>query len=785
MRQNYPVPSPFTCQMRKIALLASLLVVLHFVAFRSDGGGDVSFRNGVMAVLSKAGCNQGSCHGNFKGKGGLRLSLRGESPELDFMALAESSSQRRLNRANPLESLLLKKPTEQMGHEGGKRFAVDSPEFLVLRSWIEQGAVNDLDAAPQLESLEVTPAEKICVAPDWRVGLKAVARFSDNSVRDVTRWAVYEPFGLEAEVNEDGVVTAEREGEITIAVRYLHLQVPVRLAFVNSRPGWEWRGPEPRNLVDRHVFAKLRKLRINPSGPCADSVFVRRAYLDLLGRSPTADEAKAYAQDGGEQGEKRARLIDHLLAQPEFADFWALKWSDLLKVEEKVLDSRGVKAFHGWIRQRFAEGMPMDAFIRAILTGTGSTYQNPPSNFYRALRDPTARAEAAAQVFLGTRLQCARCHNHPYEKWTQNQYYRLAAAFDGIHYEILTNERRDGLDKNNFNGEQLVVLSSRRTQTHPRDGRYPRPGFLGIEPDHFDLEPLLARAPSTAMNRYAAGQAFYHSLRQPRQDRDRLNQLAAWMTSPENELFARAQVNRIWFHLMGRGIVEPVDDLRSTNPPVNPALLRALSEWFVENGHSLRKTVKLIASSRTYGLSSVPDGSNQDDATNFSRALIQRLSAEQLIDSLHQVLEVPLELKEGGGAARAVQVPGVPIAGRVLEPGSCEQFLKVFGKPERLLHSDLERSNETSLAQVLELTSGGTMQRLLSHPENRIAQWLETGLTNEEIASRSVWWTLARPPTAQELEAFTSYLQNANSKRLAIEDLLWSLVNSKAFLLRH
>ncbi|MEZ5329186.1 MAG: DUF1549 and DUF1553 domain-containing protein [Verrucomicrobiales bacterium] len=765
-------------------ILTILLAAQHATAV--DGASDasvISFDRDVMPVLSKAGCNMGACHGNRNGKGGFKLSLRGESPSLDYEQIINGDSARRVQVDAPDESYLLRKPTRQVGHEGGKRFEVGSPEYEVLRKWIAQGAPPEPDNAPKLIALDVTPAQQVLVAPDSQVKLQVTATFSDGQQRDVSRWAVYEPFSLHASVTEDGLVERMAFGEVTIAVRFLHLQQPVRLAFVESRPDWQWDAPEPNNLVDEHVFAKLRTLRMNPSERCSDPEFVRRAWLDVTGRLPSSSEAFAFVQDSDPQ--KRARLIDHLLEQPEFADYWALKWADILRIEEKVLDSRGVEAFHGWIRDSLAKGTPMDEFARQLLTATGSTYHNPPANYFRALRNPTARAEAAAQVFLGTRLQCARCHNHPYEKWTQDQYYELAAAFDCIDYTIVSNTRKDGLDKHQFNGEQIVFLSARREQKHPNTNQFPEPTFLGLQPKKTPLAERYAPT-SGALDTFSANLAFFQSLRTPEPERDQLQQLARWMTSPDNKLFARTQVNRIWYHLMGQGIIDPVDDLRATNPPVNPALLDALVSDFVSNGYDLKATIRTIMTSQVYGLSSMPNDSNVSDSTNFSHATIARLTAEQLLDGIYEVTGVPLELKDEEKGKRAVQVAGVAaVAARELKPGTCEQFLKVFGKPERLLSSDLERTNSTSLAQILELTSGRPIHRVLRERDNMIGRLLNEGMPVDQIVDDFFWRALSRAPGSEERAALTEYVLAQEDRRGALEDVVWSLINSKEFLLRH
>jgi hypothetical protein len=390
--------------LRRIRAACLLLLSPALACFATDSL-PVSFNNDVMAVLSKSGCNAGGCHGNANGKAGFALSLWGEDPEADFQILTRDQFGRRLNLFDPGQSLLLLKATAQLAHEGGKRFSTDSPEYRVLRSWIEAGAPADRPGTPSLDRIEVTPQERYLVDPEQQAQIVVRAFFSDGSERDVTRMAVYETDNMLAEVTPDGLARRQGFGETTVLVRYLQARLPVRLAFVPARPEFEWSGPPPRNEIDEFIFAKLRKLRINPSEPVGDEVFLRRAYLDLTGILPGPDEARAFVADPDPQ--KRARLVDRLLERPEFAEFWALKWADLLRIEERLLDHKGVQTFHRWIRQSIAEGKPMDQFAREIVAARGSTYANPPANFYRAIRDTAARAEATAQVFLGTRLQCA------------------------------------------------------------------------------------------------------------------------------------------------------------------------------------------------------------------------------------------------------------------------------------------------------------------------------------------------------------------------------------------
>ncbi|HXF10395.1 MAG TPA: DUF1549 domain-containing protein, partial [Desulfuromonadaceae bacterium] len=448
---------------------ASAVVVLWLCIIFLPGAAladEISFRNDVMAVLSKAGCNAGACHGNASGKAGFKLSLRGQDPELDFYALTRDQFGRRVDPVDPENSLILLKPTTQIVHEGGKRFSKDSPEYETLRRWLAAALPNDVLTAPKLKKIEVTPAEQMLIDPASTVQLRVRAEFSDGSQRDVTPMSVYDPANGLVKVAPDGLVRREGFGETTILVRYLDCQEPVRLAFVPARPGFKWKKTPANNYIDEQVLARLRTLRMNPSELCGDEVFVRRAYLDLFGILPTAEEARSFVSS--KRSDKRPSLINQLLARPEFADFWALKWSDLLRVEERTLDQKGMQNFHRWIRESIARNKPLDQFAREILGARGSTYLNPAANYYRANRDPVTRAEATAQVFLGTQLKCAQCHNHPFDRWSQDDYYNWAALFGKVQYKVLENRRQDVNDSHEFKGEQIVYVARKGEVKNPR-----------------------------------------------------------------------------------------------------------------------------------------------------------------------------------------------------------------------------------------------------------------------------------------------------------------------------
>ncbi len=729
-----------------IVLLLPLLLPLPLLA------DDTTFRNHVMPILAKAGCNSGACHGNLNGKGGFKLSLRGEDPKNDFAILTRDQQGRRLDLTSAADSLLLRKATAAIPHEGGRRFAIGSLEYQTLHDWIAAGARDDDATLPKLTALAVSPRESILIEPVTSVQLRAIATFADGSQRDVTSFVVFEPSNLLATVTAAGLVQRIRPGEVTVTIRFNHLQQPARIAFVPARPDFKWSEPAAAGFIDEHVHAKLKKLRMNPSPLADDSAFIRRAFLDVIGVLPSPDEARAFVADARQ--DKRARLIEHLLARPEFNDHWALKWSDLLRNEERVLDAKGVRAFHHWIRDSIAANKPVNIFVHEMITARGSTYDNPAANFYRANRTADIRAEAVAQLFLGTRMQCAKCHNHPFDRWTQNDYYGFAAFFAPIDYKIIENQRRDTNDRMMFIGEQLVIMNDKNQMKHPVGGRVMKPAYLGDAGQPVDAK------------------------------KDGLKSLADWMTGRDNRRFAAAQVNRIWYHLMSRGIVDPIDDFRDTNPPSNPALLDALTSAFVESNYDLRAMVKLICTSQAYQRASQPTADNEEDQSNFSHAAVRRLTAEQMVDAMSGAMGTPLPFNGVPLGYRAAQVPGVNAVYRDRRPASGDRFLRLFGKPPRLVSCECERSNDTALGQVFELTSGDAINELLTSEDNRITRLLREKKSDDRIIDELYWATLSRAPTPQEKNAAQSLIANVNDRRTAFEDIAWGLLNAKEFVLR-
>jgi hypothetical protein len=703
-----------------------------------------------MAVLSRAGCNQGTCHGNQNGKNGFKLSLRGQDPDFDFDSLTRDMQGRRIDPLRPEDSLILLKATARMPHEGGLRFPPSSEEYKILKRWIAGGGKADADNLPRVNRIEATPAEAFLVEPEDSAQLCVKAHFSDGSTRDVTRLAVFETSNPIVQISPHGVARAVTNGETAVLARYLDQQATVQLAFIPERKDFVWHDVPEANYIDKHIFAKLKKLRMEPSPLCSDGAFLRRAYLDALGVLPTTEETRTFLNDS--KADKRAKLIDRLLERPEFADHWALKWSDILRNEEKTLDSKGVAIFHDWIRRSIVDHKPLNEFARELIASRGSTYGDPASNYYRALRNPQVRAEATAEVFLGVRLQCAKCHNHPFDRWTQNDYHGLAAFFSRVQYRVLENRRKDKLDTHEFDGEQIVFMAREGEVKNPRTGDVMAPRFLGEKTPTFGP------------------------------DADRLQALGDWVASPDNPFFARAQVNRIWFHLFGRGIVEPNDDFRASNPPANGPLLDALTKDFIAHRFNLRYLVRTIMNSRTYQLSAAPNDSNCDDEANFSHALIRPLPAETLLDAITQVTGAPVKFPDQPKGTRAGQIPGVRSYDR--RPTQVERFLQTFGKPDRLLSCDCERTDDTTLSQAFQLITGDLINRALADEDNRIGQLLAAKKTDDEIIEEFYLAALCRLPTKAEREKAEAILGKSTDRQVAVEDLVWGLLNAKEFLLR-
>ena len=697
----------------------------------------VSFRNDVVPALSQAGCNMGACHGTPTGKGGFRLSLRGYLPDQDFTVLTREASGRRVNVMAAESSIILKKPLGEVPHEGGLRLLRNSKSYESIRDWMKEGAKDD-PAAPVAKRLEILPGPRVLNAPAKTQQVSVVAHYADGSSRDVTPICYYNSSNPEiAEVDADGYITFKNRGEVAVIAHYLDLVANVRLTHLVEVPGFKLAEVPQDNTIDRTVFAKLNRMRISPSEVGTDAEFIRRASLDAVGVLPSPEEVKAFLADT--TPDRRAKLVDRLLARPEFADFWTLKFADILRANGRLIETKGTHAFNRWIRSNLERNTPLDQFVRELLTANGSTLRNPAANYYRISRDPENSTETTAQLFLGVRIQCAKCHNHPFERWTQDDYYGFAAFFSRV-------KRKPG----SMPEDEVVYASNTGEVRQPRTGKTMKPKALG-------------------------GPTFDDASADPNMS-DRRRELADWLTGPSNPFFAKSLANRVWYHLMGRGIVEPVDDFRDSNPASNDELLDGLTADFVQGGFNLRGLVRSILNSRTYQLSSKANEFNAADSLYFSHAATKLLPAEVLLDAISVVTATTTPFDGLPKGTRATQIPD----GKMDNP-----FLKTFGRPARELACECERESDSNLSQALQLIGGATVNGKLRDDNGRMAKLAKSTASNEDIAKELYLVAVAREPNATEIAASVKHLAAATDRRQAVEDLGWVLINSKEFLFRH
>jgi hypothetical protein len=687
------------------------------------------FRREVIAALAVGGCNQGACHGSPQGKNGFHLSLRGADPAADLLALTRDQFGRRADRNDPDASLVLRKGIGIDPHEGGVRWRRDGDAVIAVRSWLAGGMPDDPPMLPPIARLEVLPGPRVLSTSRQQVAV--LAHFADGSTRDATRFTVFSSSdGAIADVSETGLVEFHGSGEVAILCRYLDALKAVRLTFVAARPEFRWNDPPENNAIDRHLFAKLRLMQIEPSGLCTDAEFLRRTSLDLTGSLPTPDTVRAFLSDS--TADKRLKLIDRLLEAPGYADFWALKWADLLRVSRRSLQPKGALGLHEWLRTQLRANVPFDRVVRELLITRGSSASEPAVNFYRIGRDPQTLAETTALLFCGVRLQCAKCHNHPTERWTQDDYAGFAAYFARVRLRPDPNA-----------GGEVMYLDRAGEVAHPRTGQPTPPRPLGGSP-----------AP-------IAG--------------DRREALADWLLAPGNPFFARSVVNRAWYHLFGRGIVEPVDDFRDANPPASAELLDYLAGEFTAHGHDLKHLLRLIVMSRTYQLSSQTTPTNADDVKYFSHAIARPLTAEQLLDAVCDVTGLPEQFKGLPAGTRAVQLPD----GEGNHP-----LLKSFGQPARELACECERDQAGTLPQALLLATGPTLNDKLRQPDNRLGRLLAANRPANEMLEELMLAAVGRPPRPAEIAALREHLAKSVDVRRAWEDVLWALLNSRDFLER-
>jgi hypothetical protein len=705
-----------------------------------------SFKNHVLPVLTKAGCNSGACHGAAAGKNGFRLTLRGYGPEVDYDVLSRQALGRRILKTAPAESLFLLKPTGVVEHGGGVKIAPDSQEYRILAEWIGAGMPRPRDDDPRVVKVTaIPPAVTLKAGQAQRVLVQAT--YSDGRVADVTRWA---KFGSTdetvAKVDDSGRVRVEGRGEVAVTVWFSSL---VGLATVTSPsevpidPEVFARAPR-RNGIDEQNLEKLRALGIPPSPDAGDAAFLRRAYLDATGTLPPAAEVDPFLADG--DPEKRAKLVDRLLASQEYVDYWSYKWSDLLLVSTKKLAAPAMWSFYRFVRRGVAEDLGWDEFARRVVTAKGSTLANGAANYFVLHRDPIDLTESASMAFLGMSLTCARCHNHPMEKWTQDQYYGMASLFSRV-----------ALKDGDNSGEVVVSASAEGEIRHPRKG-------IVMAPQPLDARPLPIGSRG-----------------------DRREAFADWLAGAENPYFDRAIVNRVWRNFFGRGLIDPEDDLRATNPASDEALLGWLVADFRARKRSVKHLVRTIMTSAAYSRSSETVPGNESDTKYLSHYQVKRLPAEVLLDAIARVAEVPTPFAGYPAGWRSLQLPDVQVA---------NSFLASFGRPERVSTCSCERSAEPSVSQALHLANGDTLNAKLRDDKGAVARAAGSGQSDAEIVDRLYRGALGRPPTEAEKARLLPVLAEASTgpgdekakasaRRQAIEDLYWATLTGKEFLFNH
>jgi len=696
-----------------------------------------SFRNHVESVLSKSGCNSGACHGAAAGKNGFKLSLRGYDPDGDFMVLTRQQRGRRIVPSDPGRSLMLTKPSGAVPHKGGLRFQTNSLEYRVLSEWIAAGAPQPQAADARIDKLEIVPTGVVLKSPSAQQ-LLVRARFTDGHWEDVTQWTKFTSANESvAQVDDQGKVDVVGHGEGAITAWYLSrvAKASVSVPFETAVPAEVFAQAPRRNFIDERVLTKLQNLNIPPSPQAADGEFIRRAFLDTIGILPTADETRAFLADPSP--DKRDKLIEALLARPEFVDYWSYKWSDLLLVNSERLPSQAMWAYYSWIRNRVEANTPWDQFARELLTAKGSTLENGAANFYALHRDPLDLSETTSVALLGMSINCARCHNHPLEKWTNNQYYAMANLFARVRTKVAPGDG-NAIIFSDTAGELIQPLTGKPQPPTPLDG---------------EVLPLDATG-------------------------DRRVHLAKWLTSRDNPYFSRAIANRVWANFFGVGLVEMVDDMRLTNPASNEELLAAAAGHLADNKFDLKALMRAILQSAAYQRTSHPLKENAADQRFYSRYYPRRMMAEVMLDAMSQVTGAPTAFADYPSGWRALQLPDSKVA---------SPFLDTFGRPDRLITCDCERNAQPSVVQVLHITNGASLNNKLQAKGNRIEKLLAEATPNDKLVEDVFLAALSRFPSDNEKAKLGAELAASPTadKRQAIEDLFWSVLSSKEFLFNH
>ncbi|MDB6153631.1 MAG: repeat-containing protein, partial [Chthoniobacteraceae bacterium] len=679
----------------------------------------VDFIRDVNPVMTKLGCNAGTCHGAKDGKFGFKLSLRGYDPIFDVRSLKDDLAARRLNVAEPDESLMLLKATAGVPHEGGQRTKLGEKYYEILRAWISEGAQLNLEA-PRVAKIELFPRDPVVQQLGGRQQMRAVATYSNGETRDVTAEAFIESGNSDVSTTDGGgLMKTLRRGESPVLARFEGAYAATTLTVMGDRTGFEWQEPPAFNRIDELVAAKWKRMRIAPSEVCNDADFIRRVQLDLIGLPPSANEVRAFTADPREQRVKREELIDKLVGSPDYVEHWANKWADMLQVNSKFLGSEGARSFREWIRKELELNTPYDQFVRKILTATGSNKENPAASYFKILRDPTETMENTTHLFLATRFNCNKCHDHPFERWTQDNYYHMAAFFaqvqlDGDPASGKQEIKGTAVEKNRPLWEIVRDLPTGEV-THLRTNKIAAPEFPFTAPTEVGKE-----------------------------NPTRREQLAAWMTSADNRYFAMSYVNRIWGYLLGVGIIEPLDDIRAGNPATNPELLAYLTQEFVGHGFDVRHVMRLIAKSRTYQLTLESNRWNEDDKTNFSHATARRLPAESLYDA---VLKVTGSVPHFPGMVAGMRASQLPDSAIDLPSG----FLSSLGRPPRESACECERSSEIRLGSIMALLSGPAVADAIGDPQNALAKLVADQPDDKKLVNELFLRVLNRPATETEI----------------------------------
>ncbi|QOV92136.1 DUF1549 and DUF1553 domain-containing protein [Humisphaera borealis] len=705
---------------------------------------DIRFGKDVMPVLASTGCNMGTCHGSAQGKNGFKLSLRGYDADYDYNVLVNALQGRRVNRVEPDKSLMLMKPAGIVPHEGKQVIKPGDRHYNIIRDWIAQGLKPETELkTAKPTKIEVVPAMVALDIAGRTQRIVVVAHYADGSTRDVTRDAVFSASNIEAVQVDGAKVTGLRRGEAAVLVRYEGAYAAVGVSIMGDRAGFAFKPTAEYNFIDKHVNAKLEKRKILPSEECTDADYLRRVYLDLTGLPPTADVARAFLTSQSPSQEKRRQLVDQLLGSKDYVAIWSNKWADLLQCNQKALGEKGVWAFREWIRESIAQNKPYDQFAYELITAQGSNLTNPAVNYYRALKDlddkkqltPNKMTEDISQTFLGVRFNCNKCHDHPFEKWTQQQYYEFGAFFARVSFKPGTRAGEEIVYTNFRGGENIYPKTTMALAPHVPYGEQP------------NLEDARVRQ-----------EAF-----------------ARWMTSKDNPLFARSYVNRTWSYFFGVGIIDPVDDIRASNPPSNPELLDALTDEFVKSGFNMQQLVRTIVTSRTYQASVVANHWNNDDKINFSHFLPRRLSAEQMMDAVGLAAGVKPKVQGLPDGMRAVY-----LADGLTDTGS--DFLKLFGRPKRETACECERTSNMSLAHALNLVNGPLISGAVTDPASSIGKLVEKEKDNRKVVEEIYLGTLSRMPTAEEMKLADELGTDPKQRLDVAQDVAWALMNSPAFL---